>query len=136
MCCALRISRWTRQSWTWCGQMPHSVPARYFRLSVTASPSKPPPVPSTFHTKVEGLDVYFFQRPRKVSPPGKLTQKPPRELRVTGPSLVEVDAPEPENLTQLFWLTFLRFREYSPIQKTLAQPGRFSHEMMEDHNKD
>src|SRR5699024_3685959 len=124
MCCAPRMPQWRNHSWMWCGQMQHNGPVRYFRLSMTASPSKPPPAPSTSRVKrlltteipsKRSERAVYFYRPRKLSPPGRLTQKPPRELSVTGPILVEVDAPEPERLSQEFLPIFLRLRKVSPI---------------------
>ena len=36
---------------------------------------------------------------------------PLRELKVTGPTFVDIEAPEPETLIQLFFPVFLRLRK-------------------------
>ncbi len=68
------------------------------------------------------------QRPRKLNPPGRFTQNPPRELTVTGPMRFDAEAPLPEKLIQLFFPVFLRERKFNPMRVILtrapeADPG-------------
>lgn len=57
----------------------------------------------------------YFQRPRYVIPPGKFTHTPPRELKVTGPTFVDTDAPEPEMFSHEFLPSFFLSRYSKPI---------------------
>lgn len=53
-----------------------------------------------------GWDPRYFQRPRYVIPPGNFTHTPPRELTVTGPIFVDIDAPDLDTLIHEFLPTF------------------------------
>lgn len=61
------------------------------------------------------LAARYFQRPRYVSPPGIFTHMPPRELTVSGPIFVDIDAPDLDTLIHEFLPTFFLFLYSRPI---------------------